>query len=106
MVSKFELRREDPEDPEIEIIELTTPSIIKLTTVCEDTTNWIDLFLKDMESEANLIPKVDEKSNILQAIKETREVNQMAKCMEKVVTDKFFQSSVAFSRLPKIGRNK
>ncbi len=43
----------------------------------------------------------DYDSNILQVIKETREVNQMAKCMEKVVIDKFFQSSVAFGRLPK-----
>lgn len=101
MASKFELRRLDPEDPETEIIEVTTPSIIKLTTGCEETTNWIDLFLKDMESEANLIPKVDEKSNILQAIKETREVNQMVKCMEKVVIDKFFQSSIAFCPLKK-----
>ncbi len=98
MVSKFELKRKDPET---EIIEVTTPSIIKLTTGCEQTTNWIDLFLEDMESEANLIPEVDKKSNILQVIKETREVNQMTKCMEKVVADKFFQSSVAFGRLPK-----
>lgn len=98
MVSKFELKRVSPE---ADVIEVVTPSIIKLETGCEPTTNWIDLFLEDFESEANIILKDDEKSNILQVIKETREVNQMAKCMEKVAIDKFFQSSVAFSRLPK-----
>ena len=100
MVSKFELKKVSPE---ADVIEVVTPSIIKLTTGCEQTTNWIDLFLEDFESEANFIPEVDKRSDILQAIKETREVNQMAKCMEKVVVDKFFQSSVAFSRLPKQG---
>lgn len=98
MVSKFELKRVSPDT---DVIEVVTPSIIKETIGCEPTTNWIDLFLEDFESEANFIPDINEKSNILQVIKETREVNQMAKCMEKVVTDKFFQSSVAFSRLPK-----
>lgn len=98
MVSKFELKRVSPE---VDVIEVVTPSIIKVTTGCEPTTNWIDLFLEDFESEANFIPEGNEKSNILQVIKETREVNQMAKCMEKVVIDKFFQSSVAFGRLPK-----
>jgi len=100
MVSKFELKRISPE---VDMIEVETPSIIKVTTACEPTTNWIDLFLEDFETEANFIPDSEgnEKSNILRVIKETREVNQMAKCMEKIVTDKFFQSSVAFSRLPK-----
>ena len=100
MVSKFELKKASPE---ADVIEIVTPSIIKLTTRCEPTTNWIDLFLEDFESEANLIPEVDERSDILQAIKETREVNQMAKCVEKVVVDKFFQSSVAFGRLANHG---
>lgn len=100
MVSKFELKMISPE---VDMIDVVTPSIIKETTVCEPTTNWIDLFLEDMESETNFIQDSEgnEKSNILRVIKETREVNQMAKCMEKIVTDKFFQSSVAFSRLPK-----
>ena len=98
MISKFELKRVSPE---ANVIEVVTPSIIKLTTGCEPTTNWIDLFLEDMETEANFIPEADKKSDILRAIKETREVNQMAKCMEKVVVDKFFNSSIAFSRLPK-----
>ena len=98
MVSKFELKKISPE---ADVIEVVTPSIIKLTTRCKPITNWIDLFLEDFESEANLIPEIDERSDILQTIKETREVNQMAKCMEKVVVDKFFQSSIAFSRLPK-----
>lgn len=98
MISKFELKRVSPDT---DMIELATPSIIKETTVCEPTTNWIDLFLEDFEAETKFIPESNERSNILQVIKETREVNQMAKCMEKIVTDKFFQSSVAFSRLPK-----
>lgn len=100
MVSKFELKMVSPDT---NVIEVVTPSIIKETTTCEPTINWIDLFLEDFETEANFIPDSEgnEKSNILRVIKETREVNQMAKCMEKIVTDKFFQSSVAFSRLPK-----
>ncbi len=98
MVGKFELKRVSLD---ADVIEVVTPSIKKLTTGCEPTTNWIDMFLEDMESEANFIPDVNEKSGILQVIKETREVNQMAKCMEKVALDKFYESSVAFSRLPK-----
>ena len=99
MVNKIELKKVSPEVDEIEVI---TPSIKKLTIGCEPTTNWIDLFLEDMETDANLIPELDKtENNILQIIKETKEVNQMAKCMEKVVIDRFFQSSVAFSRLPK-----
>jgi hypothetical protein len=98
MVSKFELKRVSPDT---DVIEVVTPSIIKLTTGCEPTTNWIDLFLEDFESEVKFIPQDNKRSNILQLIRETREVNQMAKCMEKVTIDKFFQSSVAFSRLPK-----
>jgi hypothetical protein len=98
MVSKFELKKVSPD---VDTIEVVTPSITKLTTACEPTTNWIDLFLEDFESEANLILDANEKSSILQVIKETREVNQMAKCMEKVVIDKFFQCSVAFGMLPK-----
>ena len=98
MVGKFELKRVSPDT---DVIEVTTPNIVKLTTGCEPTTNWIDLFLEDMESEANFIPEGNEKSGILQVVKETREINQMAKCMEKVAMDKFYESSVAFSRLPK-----
>lgn len=98
MVSKFELKRVSPD---ADVIEVTTPSIIKLTTGCEPTTNWIDLFLEDMESEANFIPEGNDKSYILRIVKEAREVNQMSKCMEKVAIDKFYESSVAFSRLPK-----
>lgn len=98
MVGKFELKRVSPDT---DVIEVTTPNIVKLTTRCEPTTNWIDLFLEDMESEANFIPEGNEKSGILQVVKETREVNQMAKCMEKVAMDKFYESSVAFSRMPK-----
>ncbi len=43
MVSKFELKKVSPD---VDMIEVVTPSITKLTTACEPTTNWIDLFLE------------------------------------------------------------